>query len=95
MREKSTAKRYTEEFRASAVALVMEQGKSIVNVSNELGVNKKSLQNWINATRATERDEFSKIRDLEAEVKFLRKELADSQETVEILKKTALIFSKK
>ena len=58
--------------------------------TNELGVNKKSLQNWINATRATERDEFSKIRDLEAEVKFLRKELADSQETVEILKKRLL-----
>lgn len=87
--------RYTEEFKAAAVALVSEKGRTIVDVSRELGINKKSLQNWIQSSQDSQRDEFARLKELEAENKFLRKELADREETIDILKKTALIFGKK
>ena len=87
--------KYNAEFRESAVQLVREKGKSIVQVAKELGVCVKTLRDWVERNEKALRSETLRIQELEREVKLLKKELADSQETVDILKKTTAILSKR
>ncbi|CAB1262643.1 transposase [Clostridium sp. WLY-B-L2] len=39
-------KRYNTEFRADAVRLVVEEGRFVNSVSNDLGINEQTLKNW-------------------------------------------------
>jgi transposase len=87
--------KYKEEFRQSAVQLVSEKGKSVQQVAKELGICVKTLRDWIERHNKAQRSDSQSIQDLESEVKRLKKELAESQETVEILKKTTAILSKR
>jgi len=87
--------RYSEEFRKSAVQLVTEKGKNAKQVAAELGVHEKTIQYWVRQYEKAQRSESVRINELEREVRQLKRELAESQETVEILKKTAAILSKR
>lgn len=87
--------RYSEEFKASAIALVIEKGRSPAQVSVELGVHEKSIKEWVRRHQNNQRGEYVRMQELEREVRQLKKELAESQEIVEILKKTAAILSKR
>lgn len=87
--------RYSDEFRAQAVALVLEKGRTPKQVGTELGVHEKSVRDWVQRHADSQRGEYLRIQELEREVRQLRRELAESQETVDILKKTAAILSKR
>lgn len=89
-----TAK-YSEEFKAQAVALVVEKGRNPSQVARELGVTGRSVRDWVQQHMDSQKDEYVRIHELERENRQLRKELAESQETVDILKKTAAILSKR
>ena len=86
-------KKYPDEFRFQAVALVVEKGRNPKQVATELGVNERSVKNWVQRHSDNQRSEFVRIQELEREVKQLKRELAQSQEKVDILKKTAAILS--
>lgn len=85
-------RRYTAEFKANAVQLVMESGRSIASVSRELGVKYQSLYNWVVKLRKSgevpvdeaEKDELTRLR---REVKRLRMER-------DFLKKAVAFFAK-
>ena len=86
-----SAKRYTDEFKAEAVAQVKERGYSVREVSERLGVSLKSMYAWVGearggVSRATE--------DLRAENARLRSELKRTEEERDILKKAAEYFAK-
>lgn len=73
--------KYTPEFRRDAVALVLDEGRTIADVGRSLGVNEGTLGNWVNKERIErgERDgltadERAELADLRAEVKNLRME---------------------
>ena len=81
--------KYSEEFRADAVALVMTTGISLAQAGRDLGVNPETLRNWVKqakidrgegpagALTSAEREEFTKLRrrvlELEQERSILLK----------------------
>jgi transposase len=87
--------KYSEEFKSKAVSMVVEQGKRPVQVASDLGITTTSLRAWIKQHANTQRGDYLRIQELERENRQLRKELAESQEVVEILKKTAVILGKR
>jgi len=87
--------RYSEEFKSQAVALVTEKGRSPRQVAQELGVTDRSIRDWLQRHAESQKGEYVKLQELERENRQLRKELAESQEIVEILKKTAAILGKR
>ncbi|KAB3524777.1 transposase [Alkaliphilus serpentinus] len=90
----SNNNRYDDEFKASAVKMVVEKGRSIIAVAKDLGVSEPALRRWIKASTEPEDVSSKKLAELEAENKRLKKELDDAKDTVEILKKSVAIFIK-
>ncbi|WP_406356989.1 transposase [Streptomyces sp. NBC_01635] len=41
------SRRYTEEFKRDAVALVRSSGRTVTEVARELGVSAEGLRNWV------------------------------------------------
>lgn len=87
---------FSPEFKAEAVRLVIDEGKSISEVAKDLDLVASALSQWVERARADrgkskrgtltteERDELAKLR---REVRTLRMER-------EILKKAAAFFAK-
>ncbi|MGW1365373.1 transposase [Streptomyces chartreusis] len=85
-------KRYTEEFKRDAIALVDSSGKTVTAVARELGVSSESLRGWYRkAKTARGEGESGELTSAEREeLKRLRKENREQQQTIEILKKRNL-----
>ncbi len=92
--------RYDEAFKTGAVRLVTEQGRQPTEVAKELGICIDTLRSWLKisgvqlgqASRMNR--EQQRIRELEAEVRTLRKQLGEKEEVIEVLKKSVGILSK-
>jgi transposase len=91
-------KRSSEEFKRETVRLAVHGGKTVRQVSEELGINYWTVQEWVKRYGKQEKEELV-IKGLkmtpEEENKFLRKELADIAEERDILKKAIAVFSRK
>lgn len=92
---------YTLEFKQEAVRLVLEQGMSPAEVGRDLGVCRTVIGSWVKKARAnalaaspTATAPTADVRDMEAELRALRKENARLREEREILKKAAAFFAK-
>ena len=89
-------RRYSREFKLSAVRLVNEQGYSIPEAAKSLGIDAANIRGWI--------DKFARVGEahakpsgdgaLQAELRRLRKENAQLLMEREILKKAAAFFAK-
>jgi transposase len=92
--------RYDEAFKTGAIRLVTEQGRPSREVANELGICIDTLRSWLKSTgvQAGQADrqnrDARRQRELEAENRSLRKQLAEKDEVIDILKKSVGIFSK-
>ena len=92
--------RYDEEFKAGVVRLVTEQGRQPTEAAKELGICIDTLRNWLKASgiqmgQASRLNrEQQRIRELEAEVRALRKQLGEKEEVIDVLKKSVGILSK-
>ena len=87
---------YSDEFRAGAVRLVIEEGKTVGQVSRDLDLTPSALRVWVARAQAdrgkgrpgvlttVEREELAR----------LRKEVRELREDREILKKAAAFFAK-
>ena len=91
--EKSKGTRYSEEFKQGTVKLVLENKQSIAEVCRNLGVSRNAVERWLAAEADSHNADKVQMRQLEEENRRLRKEKADLEDTVEILKKAAAIFS--
>ena len=96
-----TPRRYDEKFKEGAILLVTEQGLASKEVAAELGICIDTLRNWLKAAgepspgQADRQNRDAKrARELEAENRALRKQLAEKEEVIEILKKSVGILSK-
>ncbi|WP_416370601.1 transposase [Streptomyces sp. PR69] len=47
------SRRYSEEFKRDAVALVRSSGRTVTEAAREIGVSAEGLRNWSNRTRPT------------------------------------------
>ncbi|MCX5441920.1 transposase [Streptomyces sp. NBC_00063] len=90
------SRRYTEEFKRDAIALVRSSGRSVTEVARELGVSAEGLRNWAKQDQVdpgqgapgelttAEREELRRLRKLARE----------QAETIEVLRKAAVFFAK-
>jgi len=86
--------RYDDEFKTHAVKMVVEQDRTISAVASDLGVSQPTIRRWVRQATKPESSKDKRIAELEAENKKLKKQLANTKETVDILKKSVAIFIK-
>ena len=89
--------KYTPEFRSEAVKLVAT-GLSIPEVGRRLNIPKSSLHKWVSAERQGKLGEFGQGQrvptEQEMELARLRRELAETKQERDLLKKFAAYFAK-
>jgi transposase len=86
---------YPPEFRAEAVRLVRQSGKSVPQIARDLGVSDQSLRNWVRqADLDTGLRSDGLTTEEREELRRLRRENRVLQEEREILKKAAAFFAK-
>lgn len=102
MAEESTkkAKRprrsFTDEFKAGAVSLVLEKGKTVAQVARDLDLTPSALGQWVEQARA-DRGKSTRgtlTTEEKEELARLRKEVRELRLEREILKKAAAFFAK-
>jgi len=94
-KDRRARRQFTDEFRAGAIRLVLDEGKTIAAVARDLDLTASSLARWVDQARAdrtqgktglttAEREELGRLRKENRELKLER----------EILKKAAAFFAK-
>jgi transposase len=95
-KQKRPRRRFTDEFKAGAVRLVVDEGKAIPQVARDLDLKASVLRTWVIRSQAdrgkgkpgvlttAEREELSKLRKENRELRMER----------DILKKAAAFFAK-
>lgn len=90
-----TRRSFTDEFKAGAIRLVLDEGKTISQVARDLDLTQSALRTWVERARAdrsngktglttAEREELTKLRKLVRELTMER----------DILKEAAAYFAK-
>jgi transposase len=88
-------RRFDEEFKAQAVRLVLDEGKSVGSVARDLDLTETALREWVNRARADRTKGKTGLTTAEREeLARLRRENRILQEEREILKKAAAFFAK-
>ena len=90
-------RRYSDELKAEAVKMVNEQGLTQEETGLRLSLPKGTIGNWVAASKRggdPAKPGDQSVAQLAAEVKQLRRELAEARMEREILKKAAAYFAK-
>ena len=93
MSTKRAYKQYTKEFKEEAVALVLEQGYSVVQAADSLGIKTSLLYKWKEKIEVEKEGQDMSDNERE-ELKRLRKEVKELRMEKEILKKASAFFAK-
>jgi transposase len=94
--------KHTREFRDSAIQLVLNSNEEIKNIAQDLGVNPKTLYNWVYTykrennlqTYNRQSNKVSNKESLDEELMRLRKENRLLKQERDILKKATAYFAK-
>lgn len=89
---KNTGKRYNEEFKADILRLIREEKRPVSGIVKDFGVNDQTVRNWLKESKDKQDPDKVRISELETELKETKKKLADSEVTIDILKKATSIF---
>ena len=88
-------RQFTDEFKAGAVRLVLDEGKTIAQVARDLDLTPSALTGWVKRARADRDGGKSGLTTEErAELAKLRKEVRELKIERDILKKAAAFFAK-
>ena len=86
---------FSDEFKAGAVRLVLDEGTTVAAAARDLGVTESALRTWVERARADRTQGRTGLTTAEREeLARLRKENRILQEEREILKKAAAFFAK-
>lgn len=86
---------FTDDYKAGAVRLVLDEGQTVAAAAHDLGLTESSLRNWVEHARADRTKGKTGLTTAEREeLARLRKELRVVKEEREILKKAAAFFAK-
>lgn len=88
--------RYTQEFKSEAINMAVNSDLSLSEVASNLGLNYKTLYNWVKGSMpesSSTQAGKSKIKELESEVRALRRDLKRARQERDILKKAAAYFA--
>jgi transposase len=87
---------HSREFKLEAVKQVVDQGRSVSEVADALGINRNLLTRWKSQFLADGDVAFpghGRQTEAEAEIKRLKRELAVARQERDILKKAAAYFA--
>jgi transposase len=88
-------RQFDEEFKAQAVGLVLQDGKSIGAVARDLDLTESALRQWVERARADRTGGRTGLTTAEREeLARLRKENRELRTERDILKKAAAFFAK-
>jgi transposase len=94
-REKRTRRSYTDEFKAGAVALVLDEEKTVAQVARDLDLTASALSGWVERARADRSHGKTGLTTAEREeLGRLRKENRELRMERELLKKATVFFAK-
>src|SRR3989442_14874685 len=88
-------RQFTDEFKAGAVRLVLDEGKSVAQVARDLDLTPSALGGWVKHARADRsKGKTGLTTEERAELARLRKEVRQLEMERAILKKAAAFFAK-
>ena len=88
-------RQFTDEFKAGAVRLVLDEGKSVAQVARDLDLTPSALGGWVKQAQADRsKGKTGLTTDERAELTRLRKEVRQLEMERAILKKAAAFFAK-
>ena len=88
-------RQFNDDFKAQAVRLVLDEGKTIPTVARDLDLTESALRNWVDHARADRTQGRTGLTTAEREeLARLRKENRELRTEREILKKAAAFFAK-
>jgi transposase len=85
---------YPAEFRAEAVRLYRESGKSLNTVCQDLGISLETLRSWVNQAKIDSGEKAGLTSEERAELARLRKENKTLRMERDLLKKAAAYFAR-
>ncbi len=86
--------KYTDEFKKDAISQVVNRGYTVLEVSERLGMSKKTLYGWVREHKKPQDQIFNETTKLSKENRTLKAELARVKEERDILKKATAYFAK-
>jgi len=94
-RRPAKRRQFTDEFRAGAVRLVLDEGKTIAQVARDLDIIASVLRTWVVRARA-DRDggKSGLTTDERAELAQLKRDIRAAKAERDILKKAVAFFAK-
>lgn len=85
---------YPAEFKAEAVRLYRESGRSLKAVATDLGVSLESLRSWVNQAKVDAGEKAGLTTEELEELRRLRKENRTLRMERDLLKKAAAYFAR-
>jgi transposase len=90
-----TRRSFTDEYKAGAVRLVLEEGKTVAAAARDLGLTESSLRNWVEQARADRTQGKTGLTTVEREeLTRLRQEVRELRMERDLLKKVSALFAK-
>ena len=89
-----TRRRFTREFKADAVALVLDGDRSIASVARDLGIGETNLGNWVRQARIDRGERPGLTTSERAELVELRREVRKLRMERELLKRATAFWVK-
>ena len=89
-----TRRSFPDEFKADAVAMVLDDGRKIVDVAEAIGVGEGTLGNWVRLERIERGERAGLTRDDRTEIVELRKENARLRMERDLLKRATAFWVK-
>ncbi len=86
---------FTDEFKAGAIRLVLDEGKTVPQVARDLDLTESSLRTWVERARADRtKGRTGLITAEREELARLRKEVRELRMERDILREAAVLFAK-
>ena len=85
---------FSREFKADAVALVLEEGRTIASVARSLGIGATNLGNWVRQARIDRGEREGMTTAERSELVELRRENARLRQERELLKRATAFWVK-
>ena len=85
---------FSDEFKRDAVALVIDEGRTVVDVAGSLGVGEGTLGNWVRQARVDRGERAGVTTSERTELAELRKENARLRMERDLLKRATALWVK-
>lgn len=94
-KKRRSRRSFTDEFKAGAVRLVLDEGKTAAQVARDLDLTESALGGWVSQARADRTNGKTGLTTAEREeLAQLRKEVRSLRMERDLLKKAAAFFAK-